>query len=501
MPAPKLAVALAAALMAVFSPFLTAVAVAQDQEEKLKSLQQQVDELKKQMDESKQGPAAAAPPTAPGLLTDFKIGGYGSVRFEASDLDNVGNTFTFRRFVLATDATIAQRLRSVIEVEFERFTELEIERGAPVEDDRQGFSNAIEGSNATELSLEQAWLQFELAEWARFRAGMILVPIGRFNINHDDNRWDLPRRSLVDRGVSVLPVPSAWSEVGMGFTGDIPTNRFGKFSYEAYVMNGVALDSSIEIIARGSGELEAEVEVQPQRGTANIDVKKEKAVGARLGWSPALGYEVGASGYYGRYTPDFLPSEPLWVLGADGKATFGPFEIEGQYIYTRYEGIDRVAKGFARAVAEQEFEAGTAPLNTAVEFELAGLADHKHGYWLDLRYRFFPDFLRNTFLARHFENPQFVVTGRWEQAWLKGLVEEVTFTGQTLTSLEKEDRFVNRATVGFAYRPVPLVVFQLAYERTWTNEGKSLATVTNFLPAKANEETANSFMFGVAFGF
>ncbi|HEY7649374.1 MAG TPA: hypothetical protein VID04_10255, partial [Methylomirabilota bacterium] len=225
MPAPKLAVALAAALMAVFSPFLTAVAVAQDQEEKLKSLQQQVDELKKQMDESKQGPAAAAPPTAPGLLTDFKIGGYGSVRFEASDLDNVGNTFTFRRFVLATDATIAQRLRSVIEVEFERFTELEIERGAPVEDDRQGFSNAIEGSNATELSLEQAWLQFELAEWARFRAGMILVPIGRFNINHDDNRWDLPRRSLVDRGVPVLPTTSAWDELGVGFLGELPAGE------------------------------------------------------------------------------------------------------------------------------------------------------------------------------------------------------------------------------------------------------------------------------------
>src|SRR5262245_65999650 len=104
MPAPRsaaVALAVLTAAQLTCSPLLMAVAAA---DEKLKSLQQQVDELKKQMDQSKQAPAPTAP-TAPGLLTDFKIGGYGSVRFEASDLDNVGNTFTFRRFVLATDAT------------------------------------------------------------------------------------------------------------------------------------------------------------------------------------------------------------------------------------------------------------------------------------------------------------------------------------------------------------------------------------------------------------
>ena len=497
-------------------------------EQKLKALEDQIGELKRQLEQSKQapaapapapapaaGPAPAAPPTAveteswksslatlrPEWLTDFKLGGYGSTRFEASDLSSVNNSFTLRRLVLSGDATIANRIRTVFEVEFERLTELEVERSTTAEGGFQGFSQSIEGSNNSELSLEQAWVELSLADWLKFRMGNILVPVGRFNINHDDNRWDLPRRSLVDRGVSVLPVTAAWSEVGLGFAGDVDTDRFGKFTYQVYVVNGVSLNSSIETVARGSGELETEVELQPQRGTANLDVKGGKAGAARIGWSPRIGTDFGISGYFGRYTPDFLPSENLYSVSADGKMAFGPFEIEAEYVYTHFNNISKVARGFAQAVNNSAISAGTAPLDSTVEFELSQLADTKHGYWLDLRYRFFPDFLRNTILARHFETPQFVVTNRWEQVWLDGLLTAVDFSDGQITSIEKENRFVNRWTLGFAYRPTPLVVFQLAYERTWTNSGKSLSSVTNYIPAGSAQNIQNAFLFGVAFGF
>jgi hypothetical protein len=491
-----------------------AAASPEEIEAKLKVLQDQVDAMRRELDESRAravaplpappGPAVVAAPPAPAepprSVSDFKIGGYGSTRFEATDLDRLNNTFTFRRFVLSGDARIGGRLRSVVELEFERLTELEVERTSPSEGGRRGFSDAIEGSDQSEISLEQAWIEFALADWARFRAGMMLVPLGRFNLNHDDNKWDLPRRSLVDRGVSVLPVKAAWSEVGMGFAGDIPTENWGKFSYQAYVMNGVTLDSSIETFARGSSELEAEVEIQPRRGTANIDLKRDKAGALRLAWSLDPGDELGASVYHGRYTPDFLPSESVWAIGIDGKLGLGPFELEGEYVLTHYNGIRRVARGFAAAVANREFSSGT-PLDVVAEFELAGLADTKHGYWLDLRYRFFPDFLRDTVLARGFDNPQFIVTLRGEQVWLNGLVREIDFASGVLTGIERDTRWVDRATLGLAYRPVPLVVFQAAFERTWTNRGKSLAAVTNFLPARRSEDTANAILFGVAFGF
>src|SRR5262249_51872845 len=174
---------------------------------------------------------------------------------------------------------------------------------------------------------------------------------------------------------------------------------------------------------------------------------------------------------------------------------------EGEYILTRYNGINRVARGFADAVADRQIETGVTPLNTTIEFELAGLASTKHGYWVDLRYRFFPEFLRDTIFGWKLENPQFILTTRMEQVWLEELVQAIEFTGGELTGITQENRFVNRATLGLAYRPTPLVVFQLAVERTWTNRGKSLAAVTNFLPAQRTEDTANAVLFGVAFGF
>lgn len=66
---------------------------------------------------------------------------------------------------------------------------------------------------------------------------------------------------------------------------------------------------------------------------------------------------------------------------------------------------------------------------------------------------------------------------------------------------ETENRFVHRVTAGLAYRPVAAVTFSLAYEFTWTNNGKSLASVTNFLPAQAREDHAHALLLGMVFGF
>ncbi len=291
----------------------------------------------------------------------------------------------------------------------------------------------------------------------------------------------------------------------MGFTGDVDLARAGSLNYHLYVMNGVTLDSEFETIARtragDTGQLEVEVELEPKRGTANLDVKDAKAVAGRLAWSLLPGLEVGLSGYVGQYTPDFLSRQTLVGVGADGLVTLGPVEVEAEYLYADFGRVSKVARSFARRALEKSSEGEIDTLETEVEFELARLASTRQGYWVELRYRLFPEWLKGSFLGRRFSNPQLIPTLRWEQAWLDGLVREAEFTGGQLTALEREDRFVNRLTLGLAYRPVPLVVFQAAWERTWTNDGKSLAEVTNFLPAGPREDRADAFLLGVAFGF
>jgi opacity protein-like surface antigen len=440
------------------------------------------------------------------LIDQTKIGAYGSIRYGTSNLDDLHNTFTFRRFVMTVDSPIAERLKAYMELEFERFTSLELDKKL-TRTSGGGLTSevAIEGTHNSEISMEQAWMQYDIADWLKFRGGAVLVPLGRFNVNHDDNRWDLPRRSLVDRGAPVLPATAAWPELGAGFLGDIPIGNTGKLSYQAYVMNGVTLNSEIEQIgqtrAGDTAKLAYEVEIKPNRGTFADDVKKGKAVGSRWAYSPWLGDEIAASFYWGRYTPDFLPSEPVFSFAIDGKKTWGPFEIEGQYVNTQWSGVRGVARGLARRAISGESEAEIGDVETEVEFELANLASRKQGYWVDFRYRFWPDFLSKTILGSHFANPQLIATFRAEQVWFSGLLKSASFTDGALNEFRTENRLLNRFTFGLAYRPVPLVALQVAYEYTRTNQGKSLSSVTNFLPARSGEFSQNAVLTGLTFGF
>ena len=455
--------------------------------------------------------SAAAEPTQAtgplrGLMDRVQLGGYGSVRFEASNLKDQHDTFTYRRFVLTTDANIAPRLRAYMELEFERFRKLELEKTTQ-KNDTGGINveQTVGGTSDSEIAFEQAWLQYEVNDWVRLRAGEVLVPLGRFNLNHDDDRWDIPRRSLVDRGTPVLPVEAAWGELGAGLLGDIPVGEQGQVSYQGYVVNGLALDTEFEqVLETRQGDTTksvVEAKVSPSTGTFGNDVKDAKAVTGRIAWSPVLGHEIAASGYYGQYTPDYLGKEDLWSAAADGRTGWGPFELEGEYVYTHFQGIKNVARALARQAVQQSAEGEQGDVETEVEFELANLARAKQGYWLEGRYRFWPSFLKETFLGRQFENPQLVAVVRAEQVWLNGLVEDVSFSGSRLTNFTEDNRYVARFTAGLAYRPVPLVAFQLAYEFTMTNPGQSLSGVTNYLQAQSNEDQASMILVGATFGF
>ena len=173
-------------------------------------------------------------------------------------------------------------------------------------------------------------------------------------------------------------------------------------------------------------------------------------------------------------------------------------EIEGQYVNTQWSGVRKVAQCLARRAINSSSEAEIDNVETEVEFELANLADRKQGYWVDFRYRFWPKFLGNTFLGKHFANPQLIATLRLEQVWFS---QEMAFSSTSLTQFDRENRLLNRFTVGLTYRPIPLVALQMAYEYTRTNQGKSLSSVTNFLNSKDGEYFQHAFLTGLVFGF
>ncbi|HSX78189.1 MAG TPA: hypothetical protein VLQ80_06415 [Candidatus Saccharimonadia bacterium] len=245
------------------------------------------------------------------------------------------------------------------------------------------------------------------------------------------------------------------------------------------------------------------MKLQPFNGPFDQDLNKGKAVAARISLSPSLGSEVAISGYVGDYVPDFLNTpRDVWSIAVDGKVTLGSLEIEGEYVYTHWEDITGVARAFAQRVQNASVANATPTQKTELNFTLANLATAKSGYWLEFRYPFWPAVLSQTLLGHDFANPQLVPVVRWEQVFFHKLLTDLDFADGEITTLRTRNATLNRFTIGFAYRPTPLWVFSLAYERTFTSNGSgSLAGLTNFLPAQPNEKTANAFLAGIAIGF
>ena len=98
--------------------------------------------------------------------------------------------------------------------------------------DRISFMSEIEIEHASEIYLEQAYLNYRFKNWLQMRAGLLLIPMGIINENHEPPTFNGVIRPSLDKYV----VPTTWREIGFGFTGHI---RQASLNYTLYVINGV----------------------------------------------------------------------------------------------------------------------------------------------------------------------------------------------------------------------------------------------------------------------
>jgi hypothetical protein len=146
------------------------------------------------------------------------------------------------------------------------------------------FNSELEVEHAsTELggsvSMEFAYLDFLLRPQANVRAGVVLMPVGFINEQHEPTAYFGVQRPIVERTI----IPTTWSEIGGGIFGDA-----GRFSYRSYVVTG--LDSS---------RFEAEEGLHEGK-QAGAEAKAENlAFVARADWHPIEGTLLGGAYYTG----------------------------------------------------------------------------------------------------------------------------------------------------------------------------------------------------------
>lgn len=231
------------------------------------------------------------------------IGGYaeGLYRSEYADGVHVESGFEFRRFNLFFFSSIAERISLTAELEFEHGTE--------------------------EITLETALVDFELYEAVNLRGGILLSPLGRFNLAHDS-----PRNEFNDRPiVSTTIIPSTFSEAGAGLFGLLYPSGTTRITYEAYVVNGL----NDGILLAGSG-----TSIPAGRpGSFDGDNNGSPSFVGRVALLPAFGGEIGLSGHTGIYNT--FEAEGIridekrraTIVALDGECSVGDLTIQGEFAH------------------------------------------------------------------------------------------------------------------------------------------------------------------------
>jgi hypothetical protein len=203
-------------------------------------------------------------PSQTRLFGRTAIGGYAEAHARWQEVEGLKDDagFEAKRFNIFTHTRVSDFVRIGAELEFE--------------------------DGGREIKLEYAAIDLMLHPAIALRGGMILSPIGRFNLAHDS-----PLNEFTDRPlVSTELIGVALSEPGFGAFGQFGVGGTSRLTYEVYLTNGFhagLIDDSEEgtRIPLGRGNFE--------------DNNGSPAVVGRLAWSPAVNHEIGVSAHHGAY--------------------------------------------------------------------------------------------------------------------------------------------------------------------------------------------------------
>ncbi|MDN5942280.1 MAG: hypothetical protein L0H94_10390 [Nitrospira sp.] len=365
-------------------------------------------------------PFVNAPKAIVGGYFDIQYRSHSNAVLESYEGQGTTNGFDQQRFVPFFYADITEHVKFA--------SELEIEHG-------------IRGGDENEVSMEFAHIDYLVNEPLNLRAGIVLIPIGKFNLLHDSPLNDLTDRPLVSQFV----IPSTMSETGGGFYGTFYPGRTGKLDYEMYVTTGpCGYDAAgAPLVSEASGTKDSR-----QRKCASadgFDINNGKAVSGRVAFSPMLGVEVAGSSYFGNQSSTSYNSQSIHAI--DWTLQKGPFEIIGEAAWAYARGNHRAIPGNTIGFAPGALLTGVNTLNPA------GLPPRRlFGFYIQGNYHFMPAFLTNLSPKRFGEGSTFTAVVRWDDVNLNqdndglssGRLQQISF--------------------GLNYRPVEDTVFKISYQ-------------------------------------
>ncbi|MDX2417616.1 MAG: hypothetical protein QNK19_09170 [Xanthomonadales bacterium] len=324
--------------------------------EKLESMQQQIDDLKRQIAENEEktnetdakveavAEVMESTPLQAAKASRTTIGGYGELHYNnlnSKDPSRDVEMIDLHRFVLFFGHEFNDRTRFYSEVEVEH-----------------AFVADSGGDTPGEVEIEQAFIEFDLRQDLYARAGVFLIPVGILNETHEPPTFYGVERNDVE---SVI-VPSTWWEAGAGMNGrfgsgwnwdvaftsglQMPTtgsNAFRVRSGRQKVAKAVASDGAITGRLRylGVPGLQAAVTVQYQFDPSQVS---NDGLDSGTLIEAHVDYQRNGFGLRALYARWDFTGDAVEAAGAD---TQTGWYIEPSYrlndkigFYTRYEDVD-----------------------------------------------------------------------------------------------------------------------------------------------------------------
>lgn len=196
--------------------------------------------------------------------------------------------------------------------------------------DKVQFFTEIELEHVNEVFVEQAFVNYNVANNVNVRGGLMLVPMGIVNEYHEPTTFNGVERPAMDNAI----VPTTWRELGVGVSG-----RFNDISlgYQAYIYNGFKSTES-----DGEGGLSGFL-----KGSNGLRGGRQKGIKSTID-SPTLstkfdyygipGLRLGLSGYFGKtQAADNIETIDganigISMIGLDARYAYQRFTARGQFI-------------------------------------------------------------------------------------------------------------------------------------------------------------------------
>jgi hypothetical protein len=254
------------------------------------------------------------------------ISGYGSA-FYQRNFDQEQSTLTLERAVLFVGHQFSQKISF--------FSELEIENAKVAGGE----------SNGAEISMEQAFLKFNLNPKQYLVAGLFTPRIGILNENHLPVNFNGVERPLVEQ----LIIPATWRELGLGFYGSmdrLPVN------YSIAVLNGL----NAQNFEHGTG-------IAGGRAEGNLATANNLAVTAAIQYSwkdfkfQISGYSGGTIGLSPRGSDSLGLNSgafgtPIYLGEADVQYNHNGFSAKALGVYISYPDAAKINNRFGKNIAD-----------------------------------------------------------------------------------------------------------------------------------------------------